>query len=288
MAEAEDAQRRADAGDPAVTWQLAPELTAVPEGEVFEFPFVFPRKAAAANGAEIVDRFLRDVLGWDRYMTVARHDPFDHGDLGWSFVQIRCGPGANPEYPDDPHGGDCPPTIDATHYETVSMTVAQPVRSGPSGIWVVTDWSELAPSTAPASDLRYHEWVDRQYEQVERPSDVELRDALEAFLSARLAGEGAEAYLTQGFWTGRPHFPLLYATTEGHPFERFEIVSIDGARWPAGVGTATVRLFAGGGDVVEENISLWPDPRGHLTMDTLGREGTRENGEPVSNRFISN
>jgi len=290
LEDAEEAQRRADAGDPAFTWQLAPELASPPEGEAFLFPYVFPEGQADAEGAEIVARFFRDVLGWERYVTVARRDPFGHGDAGWRFVRIRCGPGTNPLYPNDPHGGDCPPTIGDTHYETVSLMLTQPVRSGPSGIWVVTAWTELAPSEEPASDFRYHEWVSRQYEQLVPPTEAELVEALEAFLSARVAGEGAEAFLTEPFlwWQARPRIPLLYATTEGHPYQRFEIGSVEGPRWPAGVYTVTVRLFARGGeDVVEQDFAAWPGSEGQLTLDTVGRGSTTENGEPVPDRFGS-
>lgn len=281
LEEAEEAQRRADAGDPAFTWQLAPELAAPPEGETFQFPYVFPEEPAAANGAEILARFSRDVLGWERYVTVARRDPWNSGEAGWTFVWIRCGPGTNPLYPDDPNGGDCPPTIGDTHYQTVSLMVTQPVGSGPTGIWVVAGWTELAPSEEPASDLRYHEWVSRQYEQVAPPTEAELVEALAAFLSARVAGEGAEAYLTEDYywWRPRPRVPLLYATTEGHRYERFEIGSVEGPRWPAGVYTVTVRLFARGGeDVVEQEFAVWPGSRGQLTMDIPWRGGTTENG----------
>jgi hypothetical protein len=280
LEEAEEAQRRADAGDPAFTWQLAPELASPPQSEVF---LLWPhsiREPDAADGPEIVARFSRDVLRWERYVTVARRDP-SSGDAGWTFVWIRCGPGTNPLYPNDPNGGNCPPTIGDTHYETVSLMVTQPVRSGPTGIWVVAGWTELAPSEEPASDLRYHEWVSRQYEQVVPPTEAVLVDALEAFLAARVAGEGAEAYLTEDFywWRPRPRIPLLYATTEGHPYERFEIGSVEGPRWPAGVYTVTVRLFARGGeDVVEQEFAVWPGSRGQLTMDIPWRGGTRENG----------
>jgi hypothetical protein len=153
---------------------------------------------------------------------------------------------------------------------------------------VVTGWTELAPSEAPASDLRYHEWVDRQYEQVVPPTEAELVESLEAFLSARVAGADAEPYLTEGYWSPRPRVPLLYATTEGHRYERFEIVSVEGPRWPAGVYAVTVRLFARGGqDVVEQDLAVWPGSRGQLTMDTDGRGGTKENGQPVPDRFGS-
>ena len=280
--EAQEAQRRADAGDPAFTWQLAPELATEPVSEGLPIPGM-----DAKDGAEIVVRFFRDVLGWDEYLTVARRNPYWQGDAGWSFVRIRCGPGTNPLYPNDPNGGDCPPTIGDTHYETVSLMLTQPVRSGPSGIWVVTGWTELVPSGEPASDLRYHEWVSRQYEQVIPPTEAELVEALEAFLSARVAGEGAEAYLTEGYYRPRPFVPLLYATTEGRRYEGFEIGRVEGPVWPAGVYAVTVRLFARGGqDVVEQDFAVWPGSGGQLTMDA-GREQTRENGEPVPDRFGS-
>src|SRR3990172_8873187 len=131
LEEAEEAQRRADAGDPAFIWQLAPELAAPPEAETFPFP-----ARDAADGAEILARFSRDVLGWERYVTVTKRNPWWYSDLGWRFVWIRCGPGTNPLYPNDPNGGDCPPTIDDTHYETVSLMVTQPVPTRPSPIWV--------------------------------------------------------------------------------------------------------------------------------------------------------
>src|SRR3990170_102298 len=277
LEEAEEAQRRADAGDPAFTWQFGPELAAPPEFETGPIP-----ARDAADGAEILARFSRDVLGWERYVTVTKRNPWWYGEAGWRLVWIRCGPGTNPLYPNDPNGGNCPPTIGDTHYETVSLMVTQPLRSGPSGIWAVTGWTELAPSEEPASDLRYHEWVTRQYEQVLPPTEAELVEGLEAFLSARVAGEGAEAYLTEGFYRPRPRVPLLYATTEGHRFERFEIVSVEGPRWPAGLYTVTVRLFARGGeDVVEQEFAVWPGSRGQLTLDTpggLGLGSTSENG----------
>jgi len=280
LEEAEEAQRRADAGDPAFTWQLAPELAAPPESEAFPIPL-----RDAADGAEILAAFSRDVLGWERYVTVTKRNPWWYSDVGWRFVWIRCGPGTNPLYQDDPYGGDCPPTIGDTHYETVSLMVTQPVRTGPTGIWMVTAWTELAPSAEPASDLRYHEWVFRQYEQVVPATEAELAEGLEAFLSARVAGEGAEAYLTEGYYRSRPRVPLLYATTEGHPYERFEIVSVQGPAWPAGVYQVTVRLFARGGeDVVEQEFAVWPGSDGQLTMDSWT---TTENGETVPDRFGS-
>lgn len=81
----------------------------------------------------------------------------------------------------------------------------------------------------------------------------------------------ADAYLTEGFWPPRPSVPLLYATTKGHRYERFEIGSVEAPAWPAGVYQVTVRLFARGGkDVMEETLFVWLGSRGQLTMDPGG------------------
>ena len=286
LKEAEEAQQRADAGDPAFAWQLAPELATLPESETFPFPSRVVARDAA-DGAEILNRFFRDVLGWERYMTVSRRSPANSGEIGWEFVRIRCGPGTNPLYPTDAVGGGCPPTIGDTRYETVSVSVTQTVRSGSSGIWEVTGWTELAPSKEPDSDLRHQDGVSWQFEQAVPPTRAEVMDALEAFLSARVAGEGAEPYLTEGYYEPRPTIPLLYATTKGDRYERFEIADVQAQPdWPAGDSGVTVRLFARGGkDVVEQEFQVWPGSRGQLTMDTMMT--TTENGVEVPDPVVS-
>lgn len=91
---------------------------------------------------------------------------------------VRCAPGqTNPLYPNDPVA--CAPTIDGFRYETVQIDAAQLDRHGPSGIWVVTGWQMLPP-----------------FEQRTPPSDAEVTALLNGFLEARVAGEGAERYLT--------------------------------------------------------------------------------------------
>ncbi len=285
LQDAQEAQRRADAGDPAFTWQLSPELAAPMESVTVPLP-----GQVAADGAEILTRFRRDVLGWDRYMTVSRLDQAQgYYRLGWSFAWIRCGPGTNPLYPNDERGGDCPPTIGDTRYETVELHLMQPVRSGPTGIWVVTAWTELAPSDKPAMDLRYADMVSRQYLQAVPPTKDELMEGLEAFLSARVAGEGADAYLTEAYGDSenRPTVPLLYATTKGDRFERFEIFDVqERPDWPGGDYGVGVRLFARGGlDVVEQQFQVWRGSRGQLTMDTMMT--TTENGVEVPDPVVS-
>ncbi len=107
--------------------------------------------------------------------------------------------------------------------------------------------------------------------------------ALEAFLSARVAGKGADAYLTEAYGNSASHptVPLLYATSKDDPYERFEIVDVqERPDWPAADSGVTVRLFARGGkDVVEQQFQVWPGSRGQLTMDTMMT--TTENGIEV-------
>ena len=84
------AQERADAGDPRYTWQIDPSLSdlRLSGGEVPPTPV-------------IVDRFLREVLGWDLSLYNVRESNPEQftGSIG-GLVYIRCAPGqANPLYP---------------------------------------------------------------------------------------------------------------------------------------------------------------------------------------------
>jgi hypothetical protein len=275
--DAEEAQRRADAGDPAYTWQLVD----LDEGPV-----------SVAEGddvrAPIVTRFVEERLGWEHYKSVA-----GGGSEGtWDVVFVRCEPGAiNPLYPDDPYGGDCAPTIDETHYETVSVRIEQLVRRGPTGIWIVTRSAAL-PDSADAI-LYGADWFSRQYEQAAPPTEAELRGFLEAFLAARVAGTGAEQYLVtwQGAGDGGAGtfqtVPLLYATTEGRPYERAELRKVDwGPQWPDGSFHVHVRLFSDAGAVVvEQGFTIWSDEDGLQAEVDLFSWGTSENGEPVPWHF---
>ena len=56
LEEVRAAQQLADAGDPAYTWQVDPQL-AEDESWIEE-----------RRQVELVDRFLREVLGWEAYM----------------------------------------------------------------------------------------------------------------------------------------------------------------------------------------------------------------------------
>ncbi len=78
--------------------------------------------------------------------------------------------------------------------------------------------------------------------------------------------------------------PLLYATTSGAPFERFEIEPVQGPRWPTGRILVRVRLFAEGGTVVEQLFHVVRSD-GHLGLvygyfdDVLQ---STENGQSVN------
>jgi hypothetical protein len=247
-----EAQRLADEGDPDYTWQVAPELAS--------------GFGSSPGAAEIFGRFLREQLGWESFI----QNPFVGGDaygglLGTGF--IRCAPGqANTLYPDDPRAGTCAPTIDGFRYETVSVDVAQLGVQGPSGVWVVTGWRNLPP-----------------FQQLTPPSEAEATALLEAFLEARVDGEGAEEYLQ----FPEDDVPLMYGTTAGAPYERSEFELVDGPDWPNGWMEFRVRLLAEGGKtVVEQRFFIDPDatgPLGLLYDDPRGYiASTTENGQPVA------
>jgi hypothetical protein len=264
--EIEAAQDLADAGDPAFTWQVDPQL-ASEEGW----------RHLTDLGAEIVNRFLREELGWEEFVVDVFQEqlgPLDSSGLDGvhrGLVLLRCAPGAaNPLYPaaaGELPGARCAPTIDELRYETVSLDLSQLGRRGRDGIWVVSQWRTTEPF--------------RQADP--RRVEAEATAHLEDFLQARIDGAGAEGY-TLG------EVPLLYATTTGAPYERFEIERVSEPRWPFGGTKFVVRLFAEGGEtVVEQPISLEHDgfvqsggapPRATRAYFQNSWE-TTENGRPV-------
>jgi hypothetical protein len=273
LEEAREAQRLADAGDPRYTWQ------------------VFPESASDPRMLEFFTRFLQEELGWEEfdlsvfpglYAGVAP-------DLPWEMLAVRCAPGqTNPLYPDDPEGRGCAPTIDEYRYETVYVNAEPPVRpDDPSAIWVVSRWAMLRPSdVAPNYHADSGPVVRRQVQQVVPPSDAEATALVEAFLQARVDGEGAEEYLSPA----ASEIPLLYATTSGDPYERSEFELVQGPVWPGGWREFTVRLFATGASTVVEQpflVERDEDGRPVLVYGTLdpfeglfgmGDVLTRENG----------
>ena len=270
--EVREAQELADAGDPAYTWQVDPALV----GD------------SAPWGREVLDRFIREGLGWEEFRTGNGYASAE--SLYDELVFFRCAPGqTNPLYPDDPEAGECAPTIDDFRYETVMLTMEQPGRRGPSGIWVVTEWQMLQPGE-PSSlfGQLYPDFTQGQVEQVAPPSDAEATEFLEAFLEARVAGEGAEEFvLTEPEGTPFDHkeTPLLYATTQGAPYERYETDRLGGPVWPSGWIEFRTRLFAGDETVVEQSFAVVRQEDGRLGLvygyPTTDAFPTTENGQPV-------
>lgn len=249
------AQERADAGDIDYSWQVG-------AGLVEEEPFM-------QVDLELVDRFIREVLGWESY----KFHEMDGGFVGWNSTDnwvegtvtgqryLRCAPGrSNPLYPEE----SCAPTLDDLRYETVSIDLAQLDRQGPDGIWVVSGWRLTAPFAQEDSVA----------------VEAQARERLEEFLAARVAGNGAEGHVDVD---GGENVPLLYATTSGAPFERYEIERVDEPRWPDGFMTFSVRLFANDdATVVEQRIVR----RGQFGF-RLDANSTTENGQPVVLSYTS-
>lgn len=265
LAEVQEAQRLADAGDSDYTWQVDAQLA----GDNWERLY---------NGQlEFVDRFLREVLGWEAYM----HNAFVGGaDLALTDQHfLRCAPGrTNPLYPPQPDserpGESCAPTIDELTYESVTLDLVQPDRQGPGGIWVVNNWRATAP-----------------FVQIDPAvAEAQATDRLEQFLAARIAGRGAEGIVDVYAGWLEPQVPLLYATTSGSPYERFEFDRVDGPDWPyGGYITFSVRLFADdGATVVEQEIYSHWDGGASAGIEgglALGLTPTTENGQPIRMLF---
>jgi hypothetical protein len=264
--EVRQAQERADAGDPDYTWQVDAQLAADDLG-TYERLY---------NGrVELVDRFLREVLGWEAYMQNVLVGGADYSLTDQRF--LRCAPGrTNPLYPPQPDskeaGESCAPTLDELTYESVSLDLVQPGRQGPGGIWVVSNWR---PTTFAQADPAV--------------AEAQATERLKGFLAARIDGRGAEGYVdVYADWL-EPQVPLLYATTSGAPYERSEFERVSGPRWPyGGYIYFKIRLFAKDGTLVEQEIySHWDGGRsaGIAGGLALGLTPTTENGHPVPMLF---
>ena len=262
LEELRQAQERVDAGDSAYAWQGGADYYQPGQNH--------------PHSDEFFARFLREELGWEEFRWDEALPHLDAGDV----VYVRCAAGGtNPLYADDPEGG-CAPTLDELRYETVKINVAQLVREGPRGIWVVTGWRMIEP-----------------FEQVAPPSDAEITASLGAFLQARIDGAGAEdlADVSENDQNADERveaIPLLYATSNGAPFERSEFELVEGPVWPTGWTKFEVRLFAGDGKTaVEQAFSMTRDETGRLRLayePEPGGPGTTENGKavPVTYGFL--
>jgi hypothetical protein len=262
LKEVREAQRLADAGDPRYTWQVDPQLSSEEWWGYLREP-----------GAEIVERFIREELGWNGFLFNPYYENHPvEGGVG--LVYLRCAPGeTNPLYPIAPEGHQeapgaerCAPTIDEFTYETVSLDLAQPDRTGPDGIWAVTGWRPGA-----------------QFRQSPPPSDAAVADVLDGFLAARVAGEGAQRYVSNA----GEDIPLLYEATAGAPYERAEFDRVGSPVWPYGFTEFKVRLFAHGGEtVVEQRFMIDPDVSGRFTLNYYappdGIAPTTVNGQPLA------
>jgi hypothetical protein len=80
------------------------------------------------------------------------------------------------------------------------------------------------------------------------PVGAEVAARLDGFLGARVAGEGAQQYLS----VPEADIPLLYATSSGAPYERAEFEQVLGYDWPYDSTAFKVRLFAA--DTVVEQL----------------------------------
>ena len=254
------AQDRADAGDTAYKWQVEPGLSD-PSGEWWAY--------IAAGGVDIVERFLREKLGWDQFLFNA-YLPLEYTteDGVLQVAYVRCAPTKTNTlytvFPEGDYGAGaaaCAPTIDARHYETVLIDLKQSGKTGPTGLWVVERWTMLPPfaQTDPAA------------------AQAEATARLQKFLKARVAGSGAEGYVDTTAPGSTGELPLLYATDTGAPYERFDFELVRGPVWPFADMEFRVRMSAQGGDTVVEQRLRWFDSK----FSARARDAT-QNGEPVA------
>lgn len=270
--EVRQAQQLADAGDPAYTWQVDPDLYS----------------DVNLTTSQIIDRFLREVLGWDVFLyTVHQLRPELSSSQRSSLVYVRCAADeTNSLYPtadENAPGADrCAPTIDDLRYETVRFNLDQPEQKGPTGIWVIGEWAMIAPLTQ----------VDPSV------AKTEVTAQLEAWLAARIAGEGAEGTVDvddgldsecRASFCRIDGVPLLYATTSGAPYERYVIERVGGPRWPYAEMDFKVRLFADEGATMVEQPISWIDPqplKSRASFRLLSNvTQVTENGRPVAVQF---
>jgi hypothetical protein len=257
------AQQLADAGDPNYTWQVDPELSS-------DDPWLH----LAEGRGEIVARYLREELGWKGFvMNPYQGNGNSENGTIHDVVYIRCAAGeSNTLYANDPSDtrDDCAPTIDELRYESVSLDLSQLAKRGATGVWVISrsgyapPFAQAVPPTAAATEL------------------------LNAFLSARLEGSGAETFAGSQEWSTTDGPPLLYATTSGAPYERFEFDVVSGPEWPHGNMTFQVRLFADGGSTVVEQRFFLNNDSGVLELEYFPRGDsapTTENGQPVAVQY---
>jgi hypothetical protein len=272
-----EAQQLADAGDPRYPWQVDRNLASTDN--------LYPWDS------EIVERFLREGLGWEDWAVPSGVFAGSPGDAYNEIMLIRCAPGrTNPLYPEMPTSvRGCAPTIDDFRYETVKIDLGQPGLPGPTGLWVITGWELLQP-VEPQSlyDHLYPQEGSGQVVQVAPPSDAEVNALVKSFLDARVNGAGAEQYVHRHLnaWDDQ-EVPLMYATTSGSPYERYEIDRVQGPVWPTGWIGFRIHLFAKDGTEVAQSFVVVRQEDGALGVMYDTHTGgsldlpTTENGEPL-------
>src|SRR3990170_736091 len=132
LEEVRQAQERANAGDPAYTWQVDPQLTSQESDPLLTDPELW--SYFTSGGAEIVERFLREELGWDEFLFSGEATALNADGLR-GLVYLRCAPGETnplwpiaPVHPKAPRGDLCAPTINELRYEAVRLDLFQPDR----------------------------------------------------------------------------------------------------------------------------------------------------------------
>ncbi|HZI45795.1 MAG TPA: hypothetical protein VFD53_11270, partial [Ilumatobacter sp.] len=242
-----EAQRFADAGESDWAWQVEPGL----------------HLGDGLAESDILVHFIRDRLHWEAYRCCLFSSEFPAEDGGYADVWVvRCARGESATAGQDEFSG-CAPTLEGGRHEWVRISLAQPDRRGDDGIWVLTEW-EIGGSVEP----------------VDAPADAEASAVLDGFLSARVAGSGAEDYLRTA--AADMEIAQLYATTTGSPFERFEFERASGPLWPTGDVTFNVQLVADGGQtVVEQSFRMTRDATGLLGLDLVARPNVSVNPTPA-------
>lgn len=112
--------------------------------------------------------------------------------------------------------------------------------------------------------------------------------ALQAFLQARIDGEGAEEYVDVHQEFARDEIPFLHNTPTGAPYERSEFEVVEGPLWPDGQMRFKVRLFAQNGQtVVEQFFQMDRVDRGLSYEDqTEGSDGSDMPGTTVNGQAV--